>query len=328
MEATQRTWFNPGEVYPGDEPVFVGERSTSPWIEENPIPEMLNLNADTDGDLRSRPRLRIKRDREIPYKLISDEFQIDGPMNYQGLLTSVFSPFLFAALPSSDVACAKLSSFKKRFKITSDILKPIEELHAKGLKFILAGGKLVDFCNNKSFEDSTNDYDLWSSDEDNRDNLNDWINTLDASAGVVEKGHVIEFFYSNKKFQAIQAVYAGPEDIIQNFDIRLCSIATDGEYVYWIKDALRDVLEKRLVVMNVQANKGSVLRVQKYIQRGYNISGPDFALASLSCLMSFDNHRGDIINFFTQRDQTLMDVNESLGAASQAYFDMSQGFHN
>ena len=136
---------------------------------------------------------------------------------------------------------------------------------------------------------------------------------------------LIHYLFQAKKFQAIANIYAGVEEVIQNFDLRVCSVATDGEYVYWIKGALRDIKEKTLVVNNVQANKGSVLRVQKYIQRGYNMAGPDFALASLSCLLSFDNDRKDVIDFFTKRKQTLGEINDASGWTSN-YDDIHNNF--
>lgn len=257
-------------------------------------------------------------------RLISDEFSVDGPINYTGLLTSIFSPFIFHSLPSQEVRCAKIEVFKRRFKIDSKILDPVMALYSKGLKFVLAGGKLVDFCNNVSLEDSTNDYDLWSVEDDSFRNIERYLMNNAGEHQFVHKPHLMEFIHESKKFQAINTIYSGLEHVIQSFDFRACAIATDGEYIYWVKGALRDIKEKTLVVLNVQANKGTVLRTQKYIQRGYNISGPDFALASLSCLLSFDNDRSDIIDYFTKRRQSLGEINDAFSSGVDDYEHFGQ----
>jgi hypothetical protein len=63
-----------------------------------------------------------------------------------------------------------------------------------------------------------------------------------------------------------------PEDSINNFDFVCCALAIDNKNkVYWHKDALEDIEKKRLTILNPSNTVSTLLRIQKYVKKGYSI---------------------------------------------------------
>lgn len=223
-----------------------------PWKEKNPNHQFL-----FDEEER----------KKIPY--LEDEM----------LLTKLYWPHIKNLKPSKNIILScPLDTFIKRFKITSNVLDPVIDIIKKH-KLLIAGGKLIDFFENKTLDESTNDYDLFQIRESNNIDL--------TSLGFIPStnlDYLKEWIKDGIKIQHIFKLYACPEHIIEEFDIRACAICTDGYRIYWIKGALRDIRNKKIILTNPKINHNVFLRIIKYIKKGYDINIPDLTLASI-CLL-------------------------------------------
>lgn len=222
--------------------------------------------------------------------LLHSDLQKIFPQGCGNLLHILFSPYLKDIQESVYVInCCSLEKFKRKFKITSDLLMPIQKLWNEGSGLILAGGKMIDFFMNKNLNESGNDYDCFFLHDDARDKTEDLLrdNGYVVSSDL---GYVTEFIsiaghqYEDLKIQTIRSTYANPEHIIESFDIRTCSICCDGRNVYWIKGMLRDTIDKKIVMTNPRIGANVFERIHKYINKGYTIALPDLAIASLKLL--------------------------------------------
>ena len=215
--------------------------------------------------------LFLKKEREkIPYK------------ENELLFHKLFLPHINKIKVDSNIILScPIEVFKRRFGITSNILDPIIDLW-KDNSFYLAGGKLIDFFENKTLEESKNDYDLFFIDEPK-------IRLFNAGYILTSPlGYLDEYVKDNIKIQCVNTIYASPEHIIQEFDIRACCICTDGKYIYWIKGSLKDIRKKKIVLTSPKVNHNVFLRIIKYIKKGYDIDIPDLTLASICLLDSLD----------------------------------------
>lgn len=210
------------------------------------------------------------------------------------IVNSLFSPYMSKILKRCpDISHCKLDRFIHWFKLDSDILRPMQEYiwnHPKGKNAVLAGGKMMDFFQNKKIEESLNDYDLFVTDEsmeywlDERLTKGLRLKSNGVFSHVIEYGATFDSLFSPLDVQVVTSIYAGPEHVLENFDIRACAIACDGEYVYWAKGALRDQRNKKLVMLNPKSNMSVWNRILKYVQRGYEISTPDLAIVCVRFL--------------------------------------------
>ena len=185
-------------------------------------------------------------------------------------------------IDSNIILSCPIEVFKRRLGITSNILDPMQELWDKET-FFLSGGKLIDFFENKTLEESKSDYDLFFIDEPKK------IKLLDAGYILTSQlGYLDEYVKDKIKVQCVNTIYASPEHIIQEFDIRACCICTDGKYIYWIKGSLKDIRKKKIVLTSPKVSHNVFLRIIKYIKKGYDIDIPDLTLASICLLDSLD----------------------------------------
>lgn len=219
-------------------------------------------------------------------------------------LYALFRPFIQKTLkPPYVINRARVEVFKRRFGITSDILDYLDRMRGYGLEPILAGGKMIDWFNNLSAEESTNDYDLWFTSTHQLQTIYDNWESFGLRGGI-DKGHVFEAYdrQSHKQVQFIMTPYGDMEEVLSLFDIRACAIACDGEYVYWVKGCLQDIKSRKLVIQNITPRAVTAVRVQKYIRKGYEISSPDFGLAAISYLGSMRNDSDGSFDRHTIRD--------------------------
>ena len=188
-------------------------------------------------------------------------------------MTEYFSPFINRTKIKDNVYFTSLDNFKKKFKITSDVLSPMKIFWEKYPNAILAGGKLIDFVLNKSIGESTNDYDVYG------------IGYLDERyfdrsllKNIKTFIHLTEFELHDFKFQFINSREDStePEDIICNFDFRCCAICTNGRYIWWVKDSLQDIRDKKLTTLSPKLSVGTHIRLSKYITKGYTIDYPSY----------------------------------------------------
>lgn len=246
------------------------------------------------------------------YNLPQGNAPSDGSQTVFQILMTMFKPFVDAVhRPRMLVMKTRKDVFMKRFDITSDILDYIDLLRSHGMDFVLAGGKMIDFVNNVSMEDSVNDFDLWSIDETAFHTMNKVLSDYSDFKVLASKPHVTDWIDTvrDKKLQVVNKPYADVSDIVSSFDIRACAIAYDGEYIYWIKDTIRDIKDKRITIQTVEPRRTTFVRVEKYIQRGYHIDVPDLGLAAITFLGGMVNNE-QAIEFYTNRDYSYLEAME------------------
>lgn len=229
---------------------------------------------------------------------------VNKDMEQENLFSKFFSPFVKTVKINNDIICSTtLKKFNRIFGITSNILdfvKPILE----SSEIVLAGGKIIDYVNNISFEESNNDYDFFMYNTNENSLAYNCLSGSQIIEEVIQKtfdtvslnlSYLIEFNDSkyNKKAQYIKKNYAEISEIIQNFDFRCCAICVWRDRIYWVKGALRDIFNKKLILMNAHNLSSLTVRLQKYLQRGYTISGTDLVLLSIKSLDNIFVSRGN-----------------------------------
>jgi hypothetical protein len=226
--------------------------------------------------------------------------------NFQSILTTLFMPFLKETLSFTyDITVCNIDKFKRRLKLTTSILSPLDPLIRRNVRFILAGGKMIDFCNN--LNSSSGDFDLFFTDLSEYEEA---IIILKQNGYEVlsNKRHLCEMFHTELglKFQLIKTFYSCPEDVIENFDIRACAVAFSEGKVWWVNGSLQDIKQKRVVIQTIKPYRLAWLRPFKYYSKGYTLAPTDLALASIAYLMSMkEENRTDSCNpflYFTDRN--------------------------
>lgn len=230
---------------------------------------------------------------------------------YEALMT-IFAPFVSTVYNKNVVLMrARKDVFKRRLGITSDILEYIDNLHKEDMPCILAGGKLIDFVNNVPFSESVNDYDLWSVTEQEYFKLCHGLGSSKSFKALANKGHVSDWIdkKADRKLQVINNIYAEPFDVLLCFDIRACAVAYDGEYIYWVKGALKDIKQKKITILNMGPRRTTFVRIEKYLKRGYSIDVPDLGLAAITFLGSMTNNH-NTFEFYTNRKFSYLEAME------------------
>ena len=170
-----------------------------------------------------------------------------------------------------DISFTSLENFKKKFKITSNLLNPMEDIWEEYPNAILGGGKMIDFFLNKSLSDSTNDYDVYNADGCSYCNkIKNVGKSFNHLYEATINGYDFQFMYNK-----IEESYE-PEELISNFDFRCCAICTNNKYVWWVKGCLQDIRDKKLTTLNPRLSMGTYIRLSKYIQKGYTIDYPSY----------------------------------------------------
>jgi len=228
----------------------------------------------------------------------------------RSVLTTIFAPFIKTALTCNRTICSsKIEIFNKKFKIESDILKILEPLKKKGIDFILAGGKMIHYFENKKIDESVNDYDIFVKSSKEAITLNDFFaleskDIFNEMPIIIYKPNLTEFFFqeNNLRFQVMFEPYSCAEEVISMFDIRACAIATDGKKIYWMKNTLHDIRKKKLIFLNLRENKTVFLRIHKYQNYGYALSLPDMGLAALSFLLPMISPNNHALRIYLDRE--------------------------
>lgn len=228
------------------------------------------------------------------------------------LMEKVYSPMIKnLTMFDNPISMVPVEKFKSRLKINSNVLDPLDELKSIGCNFVLAGGKLRDFVSSRDISSSFNDYDLWFLDEKSWDLANEYFDTtfrLHCRRKKTIKSHVVEYTVEEDGYtwniQLVRGKYGSVEDLISDFDFSCCSIAYDGENIFYAKYALRDIVDKRIRFQNYRPNKNVFVRVEKYLKKGYFIRHGDYAIASIALLSNVENHPDNQV-LFTNRENAM-----------------------
>jgi len=232
------------------------------------------------------------------------------------LMLNTFKPFLRNTLCKVNVNNESLDEYciNNKVRISQDccLSLPIE-WWKKGYKFMLAGGKMIDFVNEQSHQESTNDFDLFFTSKIYQEEFTKML--VEDRWNIREMPHLVEATKGEVKVQIVKSVFACIEEVLLSFDFRACSIGCDGENIYYVDGAFEDVKEKVIKFHSVPARRNTFPRIHKYMNKGYKIYPPDWGIASLGFLLSMEHSQDRDISFFINREEASCD------ATSNSYSD-------
>lgn len=161
-------------------------------------------------------------------------------------------------------------------------LQSFLELGYINSEVILAGGSLRTLFDQK---DKIQDYDiyflnLWMS-EENQD-IGDFFTPSGAQISVdhlksqllkdgftcvfaCPEGKLFTYKRGKMKVQLIcEKFYNSIDDVINDFDVTPCLLATDGKFLYTYRKTIRDIRNKRINLFNLQHPVSTFKRIMKY----------------------------------------------------------------
>lgn len=147
----------------------------------------------------------------------------------------------------------------------------------KGINYYIAGGCLRDLF---SIGHITSDIDVFFP---NRKEVAKAIKALrknKVKCGFHNK-QLANFYYKKQKIQIIKSfLYPTVQDIINDFDFTVCSVAYDGKAFYCHDGFFYDLAAKRLMINHVRLPLNTLSRVVKYVKKGYTICNANLLILS------------------------------------------------
>ena len=186
----------------------------------------------------------------------------------------------------------------------------------------LIGGKVSDYFDGKTFEESDGDYDIWFCSDEFVTDLKFQLPYRFGSKYEVgtETHRYIELktVVNDKQiiFQIIKQQFPSIEDILNGFDFLHCCVGYDGNAFFWKRGALKSIKKKEIFVNRIAPTKVLNERLVKYIQRGYTISFPSFSLLSISTMfgmMGSEINEKMFFKYLAQAPEEFLDLRGSNG---------------
>lgn len=173
----------------------------------------------------------------------------------------------------------------------------------------LIGGKVSDYFDGKTFEESDGDYDIWMcSDSFSMTPCNVLVRYFAEKYELIsDTGRYYEFktnFLGKEiTFQLIKETFSSIEEILNGFDFLHCCLGYDGSVFFWKRGALKSVKKKEIFINKVSPTRVLNERLNKYMNRGYKISFPSFSLLSISALFGLVGMSIDTTMYYKYLDQ-------------------------
>jgi hypothetical protein len=133
----------------------------------------------------------------------------------------------------------KLDTFLKRGRVESR-LRDFLALGLLGKNKLLAGGSLLNLFSNT--HSTINDFDIFCSNYEYSQ-----LDYILSDGTILSKNDMTTTYqYKNMKIQLIDKFAENADYVFSTFDFHCCCVATDGEYVYATRDAIRDIRNTRI----------------------------------------------------------------------------------
>lgn len=137
----------------------------------------------------------------------------------------------------------------------------------------VAGGCVRDYFTT-GYLDS--DIDLFFPNQDEFDKASKYFITgsgdLTKSATIrTENERVLKITHNGKKIDLVKKFFATPDETIANFDFTVCCAAVTSDSIFVHERFFIDNARKSLVINSLPFPFSSMMRMQKYIRKGYHI---------------------------------------------------------
>jgi len=158
----------------------------------------------------------------------------------------------------------------ERIKTDQEIIDYFSDLILDELKEFncwVAGGAVLSYIDNRPI----NDFDIYFTNKEDRRKCFDY---LKAKEGIVTVNNdiIIRMLYNNKTLELTTNYYESPQHCVDDYDYSVCGIGVDCEKVYKVDNFYDGWRNKLLVLNNIQNPVKNLIRMQKYLRRGYRMT--------------------------------------------------------
>ena len=176
----------------------------------------------------------------------------------------------------------------------------------------LAGGSVRFLVTKGADKAQSDDFDFYAYSPEGREKLlQNFLN-----AGFVIKHENVNAWSLKKKdikVQIIKSFCGEIEKVVDEFDMTVCRIATDGKWVYRDKDFIEHNQKKLIVIKTIQCPIGALRRLIKYSKKGFHCSNFQFVKLYEHYISLGEDYRMKLLN--------LMNHNEENGKLEQHEFE-------
>ncbi len=222
----------------------------------------------------------------------SIKFQSYQVMNKENDEPQIYGDFLFFNIKDKNNKI--YSKFADLYEYLNKIL--FSKINAN---MFVAGGFIRKVLNNENWINS--DIDIYF---ENRIDFESAKSYFLAGNGVItkENDNSCSILYDNRNFDLIKSVYPTPLDALNSFDFTVCccSVSKNGNIFYHMN--YFDHLDTRKIHFNkIDANK-SIVRLQRYILKGYTIDNEEIHKLCLEIIKSYTNVKDISENYCKSED--------------------------
>jgi hypothetical protein len=109
------------------------------------------------------------------------------------------------------------------------------------------------------------------------------------------RGDLVTLKKKNMHVQIIMdKLFKTPQEVINSFDFTICMYATDGEFLYTTKDALKHLKQRALMLNKITYPASTIKRFGKYQKHGFKL--PEGTIKQFVQILT--ESPDDVIDFF------------------------------
>jgi hypothetical protein len=145
------------------------------------------------------------------------------------------------------------------------------ELRKNGINCWIAGGALRDYFTEKPLK---SDCDIFFPNFQEYNKAKNYF--LSKGSDIIwESENGMKVNHNGSTFDLIKIIRATPLDTISRFDFTISMLATDGKDIYYGKNSLKDLQDRKLVINEVINPLSTLKRVLKHYRKGYTMSAEE-----------------------------------------------------
>lgn len=155
----------------------------------------------------------------------------------------------------------RFDNLLKAFKPTLDLLDELE------IRYIIAGGCIRDYFTGTKISD----IDIFTTNKEQALKILDKFSELNATI-ILNNDQVTKLVYNGVEYDIIKLHFPDTETLIKDFDFTVCQFAIDHTHTfYYTEEAFVDLTKRQLMVYDLHYPEASMLRVRKYLDKGFKI---------------------------------------------------------